>query len=68
MAPPRIRPADLELLSGVIDKMAKSPAWQDTLSKRGWLDLYQPRDEFTAFVAQNRAAVEQTLTKVGLLK
>ena len=48
--------------------MVKSPTWQDTLSQRGWLDLYQPRDEFTAFVKQNGAAVEQTLAEVGLVK
>ena len=50
-APPQIRDKDKKALSDAIAKMVESPAWKDTLTKRGWLDLYQPADEFAAFLA-----------------
>ena len=41
--------------------MVESPAWKDTLKKRGWLDLYQPAEQFAAFLQEDRAKVETTL-------
>ena len=42
--------------------------WKDTLAKRGWLDLYQPADQFAAFLTEDRAKVETTLKDVGLVQ
>jgi putative tricarboxylic transport membrane protein len=41
-APPGTRDKDMEALSEAVDAMVKSPAWQETLKNRGWLDMYQP--------------------------
>ena len=67
-APPQIRDDDKKALSEAIAKMVESPAWKDTLKKRGWLDLYQPADEFAAFLAEDRAKVETTLKDIGLVQ
>ena len=67
-APPQIRDKDKAALSGAIAKMVEGPIWKDTLTKRGWLDLYQPADQFAAFLTEDRAKVETTLKAVGLVK
>ena len=36
--------------------------------KRGWIDIYQPGDEFAAFLKEDRAKVETTLKDIGLVK
>lgn len=68
MAPPGIRDADLKALSGAVDKMAKSAAWQETLKTRGWIDLYQPAAEFKAFLDKDRAQVEGIMREAGMVK
>ena len=66
-APPQIRDKDKAALSEAIGKMVESTAWQDTLKQRGWLNLYQPADEFAAFLAEDQAKVESTLKDIGLV-
>lgn len=67
-APPGIRDGDLEDLSATIGKMVESPQWQETLKKRGWLNMYQPHDEFAAFLEEDTAEVTDTLKSVGLVQ
>ena len=67
-APPQIRDKDKAALSEAIGKMVESPAWQDTMKQRGWLNLYQPADEFAAFLAEDQAKVETTLKAIGLVQ
>ena len=35
--------------------MVKSDEWQALLKERGWVDMYQPADEFAAFLGPERA-------------
>ncbi len=67
-APPQIRDADKATLSEAIAKMVESPAWQDTLKTRDWLNLYLPADAFAAFLAEDQAKVAQTLKDIGLVQ
>ena len=63
-----VRDKDKEALSDAVAKMVESPAWQDTLKQRGWLNMYQPADEFAAFLAEDQAKVEATLKAIGLVQ
>ena len=63
-----VRDKDMKALSDAVGKMVESPAWQDTLKQRGWLNLYQPADEFAAFLAEDQAKVEATLKAIGLVQ
>jgi putative tricarboxylic transport membrane protein len=63
-----VRDKDKKALSDAVAKMVESPAWQDTLKQRGWLNLYQPADEFAAFLADDQAKVEATLKAIGLVQ
>jgi putative tricarboxylic transport membrane protein len=67
-APPQIRSADMEALSDAIAQMVQSPAWQDTLKKRGWLDMYQLAEEFKAFLVKDVTQSEAVLKDIGLVK
>jgi putative tricarboxylic transport membrane protein len=66
MAPPGIRAADKEALGEMVAGMVKSETWQETLKRYGWIDLYQPEEEFTAFLAEDQAKVEGILKEIGL--
>lgn len=68
MAPAGARPADVTKLSQALAAMVKSPAWRQALEKRGWLDLYQPADQFGPFLAEQQSQVKAALEKIGLVK
>jgi putative tricarboxylic transport membrane protein len=67
-APAGIRESDLEELSETIGKMVETPQWQNTLQTRGWIDMYQPHEEFTAFLKEDEATVADTLKSIGLVQ
>lgn len=67
MAPAGMRPADMKGLDEALGKLARSPAWQETARERGWVDLYQPADEFKAFLATERPRIEGLLKDLGLV-
>ena len=68
MAPPEIEDDDKQALSEMIAGMVKSAAWQETLEERGWIDMYQPAEEFAAFLEEDQAKVEGTLKAIGLVQ
>jgi putative tricarboxylic transport membrane protein len=67
MAPPKIDDDDKQALSEMIEGMVKSAAWRETLEERGWIDMYQPADQFAAFLDEDQAKVESTLKDIGLV-
>jgi putative tricarboxylic transport membrane protein len=67
-AAPNLREKEMKSLSAAVGKMVESPAWQDTLKQRGWINLYQPADQFAAFLAEDQAKVETTLKAIGLVQ
>ena len=66
MAPPKMRPADKEALAKAIAAMVKTPTWQETLTKFGWIDSYEPADEFAAFLKQQQELIGGALKDLGL--
>jgi putative tricarboxylic transport membrane protein len=68
VAPPGISAEQKKALSDVVDKMAKSAAWQDILKQKGWDNAYLPGDGFASFLKQEIARVNDVLKSVGLVK
>ncbi|MFL5128740.1 MAG: Bug family tripartite tricarboxylate transporter substrate binding protein [Microvirga sp.] len=68
MAPPGISPEQRKTLTETIDKMVKSPAWQEVLKQKGWDDAYLSGDEFAAFLKAENARVHEVLSSIGLVK
>ena len=48
--------------------MVETPAWQEALATRGWLNLYQPSEEFGTFLTEQQEQVRAALTEIGLVK
>src|SRR3712207_8960685 len=61
------RSRDLEALSETVGKMVETPQWQQVLQQRGWLNMYQPHEEFASFLQKDTATVTDTLKSVGLV-
>jgi putative tricarboxylic transport membrane protein len=68
VAPPGISADQRKALTDIIDKMVKTPAWQETLKQKGWDDDYLSGDEFAAFLKTEGARVREVLTSIGLVK
>jgi putative tricarboxylic transport membrane protein len=67
-APPGMTTAQRDALQQAVEKMAKSPAWAETLKAKGWDDAYLPGDEFAAFLKQEQTRVSGVLASIGLTK
>jgi putative tricarboxylic transport membrane protein len=68
VAPPGISPEQRKTLTETIDKMVKSPAWQEVLKQKGWDDAYLSGDDFATFLKAENARVREVLTSIGLVK
>ncbi len=68
VAPPGITADQRKSLSAVVEKMTKSPAWQDILKQKGWDDAYLGDEEFAKFLKSENERVTAVLKSVGLVK
>ena len=57
MAHPRMREADKEALAEAIAAMVKTPTWQYTLTKFGWIDSCRPASQFAEFLKRQQAVL-----------
>ena len=65
-AAPGITAEQKATLSGIVEKMAKSKAWTDTLKAKGWADTYLAGPAFEAQLAKDITATQTILKDVGL--
>ncbi|HYG86699.1 MAG TPA: tripartite tricarboxylate transporter substrate binding protein [Azospirillum sp.] len=68
VAPPGIRDSERKAFSDAIAALVASEQWKQTLAQREWIDMYQPADEFAAFLRQDRVKVEGILKEIGLVQ
>src|SRR5262249_35832390 len=68
VSPPGITTEQTEGLSEAIDKMVKSPAWQEVLKQKGWDDAYLAGDAFADFLKKENVRVTDVLKSIGLVK
>jgi putative tricarboxylic transport membrane protein len=68
MAAPGITADQKKALVEAIDKMVKSPQWQEILKQRGWDDAYLPSPAFDDFLKAEQTRVAAVLKSVGLVK
>jgi putative tricarboxylic transport membrane protein len=66
MAHPQMRAADKEALAEAVAAMVKTPTWQDTLAKFGWIDAYQPADQFQTLLKEQHELIGTALKDLGL--
>lgn len=63
---PGISDAQKQALIGLVDRMAKSPAWQDELKKRDWTGIFLAGDDFGRYVQSETERIEGILKDLGL--
>jgi putative tricarboxylic transport membrane protein len=68
VAAPGITAEQKKVLADAIDKMVKSPAWQDVLKQKGWDNAYLPGDAFADFLKKENIRVTDVLKSIGLVK
>ena len=66
-APPGISEERREELIGYLEEMHDSDGWQQALEDNGWIDAFTTGDEFTAYLEEQDARVEDTLKELDLL-
>jgi putative tricarboxylic transport membrane protein len=66
MAHPQMRDADKKAVTEAIAAMVKTPTWQDTLTKFGWIASYEPADQFADFLKQQQDLIAGALRDLGL--
>jgi putative tricarboxylic transport membrane protein len=65
-APPRISAQETEKLEKLVEAMVRTKAWKTEAAQRGWLPLYMPREDFTAFLKRESETIEASLKQIGL--
>ncbi len=68
VAPPGLTPEQRKTLVDTVEKMAKSPAWQEVLKQKGWDDALLTGDAFADFLKQENIRTTEILKTVGLVK
>lgn len=68
MAPGGLKAADRQALDEAVGAMVGTDEWKRIAKERGWIDLYLPSDQFTAFLKDERARIEGLITELGLVK
>jgi putative tricarboxylic transport membrane protein len=66
-APPDISEERREELIAYLEEMHDSDSWQQALEDNGWIDAFTTGDEFTAYLEEQDARVEDTLKELELL-
>jgi putative tricarboxylic transport membrane protein len=66
-APPDISEERREELIAYLEEMHDSDGWQQALEDNGWIDAFTTGDEFTAYLEEQDARVEDTLKELDLL-
>ena len=67
VAPPGVSAEDQACVVDMITKMHDSEAWQASLAKYGWQDLFRTGDDFSQFLQSERQRVEGILKDLGLI-
>ena len=66
VAPPGIDTDDERRLEDLLVHMTRTPAWQETLRRRGWIDATLTGPQFEQYIADERRTVTDVLKKMGL--
>ncbi len=57
-----------EAYRAMLKKMYDTPEWEEIRTKRGWQNLYQPGDEFYAFLEAQEKDLGGMMRKLGFIK
>lgn len=50
-----------------LGKMYDTPEWEEVRARNGWVNIYNPGEEFTAFLEQQEQVISTLMKKLGFL-
>ena len=50
-----------------LGKMYDTPEWEEVRARNGWVNIYNPGDEFTGFLENQEAVISTLMKKLGFL-
>jgi putative tricarboxylic transport membrane protein len=61
-------PADKrDMYIAALGKMYDTPEWEEVRARNGWVNIYNPGDEFTAFLEKQEEVISGLMKKLGFL-
>lgn len=66
VAAPDVSDDDVEAITGLLDEMHDTQAWQDALEENGWTDFYKTGDEATSYFDSEAGRVADLYDELGL--
>lgn len=52
----------------VLQKMLKTPEWEEVRARNGWINMYQNADEFAAALAEQEKQLKQVMLDLGFIR
>lgn len=68
VAPPEISDEQRDAAVGMIEEMAETEEWQETLETNNWEDYLLTGEEFGTYLEEENTAISQTLTDLGIVE
>lgn len=68
VAPPEISDEQRDAVVGMIEEMAATDEWQETLETNNWEDYLLTGAEFGTYLEEENTAISQTLTDLGIVE
>jgi putative tricarboxylic transport membrane protein len=65
VAPPAIRGPARDSLVNAVDRLVRTRAWQEVLTRNGWVDLYLPGDRFEQFLRSEQRRIASVVRDLG---
>lgn len=66
-AAPNIPPETRDQYIAALGKMYDTPEWEEVRARNGWVNIYNPGDEFTAFLEKQEEVISALMKKLGFL-
>ena len=66
--PPGLPEDKANAYRALLKSMYPTPQWEEIRSKRGWQNLYQPGDEFVAFLEKQEQEIGNMMRKLGFIQ
>lgn len=66
-ASPAVTEEDVEKYARMLERMQQTKRWDEAREKRGWVNLYQPTNEFVSFLEEQEALMRGLMKELGFL-
>ena len=66
-AAPKLPSGKRKMYIDALGKMYDTPEWEAVRARNGWVNIYNPGDDFTAFLEKQESVISSLMKKLGFL-